>query len=231
MLNTETRALLKQVTKIGNSAVIRYPISTITNPHKSVIAFIDMSKLETKFDEFGLFYFSEFLSLVDFYKNPEVSYDNGTITINADDGVQHYQTTETNRLKSIDVPPMLLEKMESVDPVGKLGISAEDIERAKKIGSLAKSDSFVIDVTKTSSSVIICKIDDNGNISNDSGISVEGEASEDTKIELKLADIDKLPSYDYSVSLIKNPKSGNFVTIWEANSAPIKVIISVTQSL
>ncbi len=231
MLNQETRDILKQVTKIGNSAVLRYPISTITNADKSIIAFIDTSTTDEEFEDIGLFYFNEFLSLVDFYENPTVSYSNGTITIDADDGVQHYQTTEISRLKSVDAPPQLLEKMESIEAVAKMSISAEDIERAKKIGSLAKSDSFVIQGDGEEINLIVCKIDDNGNISNDSGMIVEGESSEAIKIELKLSNIDKLPSHDYTVSVILNPKSKNYVTIWEANDAPIKIVISVTQAL
>jgi len=231
MLNQETRNILKQVTKIGNSAILRYPVSTITNIDKSVIAFVDMSKLESEFEELGLAYFSDFLALIDFYTNPEVSYDNGTVTIEADDGIQHYQTSEVNRLKSVDVPAELLEKMESVEPVCNLEISSSDIERAKKIGSLSKSDSFVIEVDDNKSNIVVCKIDDNGNITNDSSTEVSSNYNEPTKIEMKISNIDKLPSYDYNVAVIKNPKTQNYVTIWEAVDAPIKIVITVQQSL
>jgi len=231
MLEKEMRNILKQVTKIGNSAILRYPISSITNTDKSMIAFIDMEKLEGEFEELGLFHFSEFLSLVDFYENPEVSFKDGTITITADDGLQHYQTTPIQRLKSVDVPDKLLKAMESIEPLATVSVKSEDIDRAKKIGSLAKADSFVINANEDSASVIVCKIDDNGKISNDSEISLEGEASTPVKIELKLSNIDKLPSYDYSVKAIMNPKSKNFVTIWEADSAPIKIVVTVTQTI
>ena len=233
MLNKETRDILKQVTKIGNSAILRYPISAISNSDKGIIAFIDMTNLEDQFQEIGLMYLSEFLSLVDFYEKPEVSYTSAsnTITINAEDGMQHYQTADLDMMTSANIPAELLAKMEAAGAVCTFGISNADIDRAKKISSLAKSDSLVLEFDGSAAKMVTCRVDDNRNILNDSATAIEGEGTENVRIELNMANIDKLPAYDYTVKAIKNPKTSSFVTIWEANSAPIKAAVSVTQDL
>lgn len=230
MLNQETRNLLKQVTKIGNSGILRYPLSAVTNTDKTIIAFLDMSQYEQEFPEFGLMYLNEFLSLVEFYQNPDVTMNGSTITIKGDDGVQNYQTTDVDMLNTVNVPPQLLEKMEGTPASCKLEITAADLDRAKKISSLAKSDSLVMGCGD-SPEIVVCRVDDARNIVNDSSISVMGEGSCDVRIELNMANVDKLPPYDYTVSLIQNDKTKNFVTIWEAKSAPLKVAITVKQTL
>jgi len=230
LLNENTRQGLKSLITVGNAAIVRYPWTSVLQKNKSIIAFINMEEYgENEFEEFGLESMSEFLSLVDFYKNPEIEIENGIISIESGKFHQKYSTSDLDTMKSYTVDISALGRVEATPEVINFEITSEDLIRFKKIASLTKATSFIIsgniDGTNT---ITVCKLDRNNNMSDESVTEFPMSVKKGgINIEFEMQNISKLPDKNYSVSIKKSETSGNGISVWEANTEPIKIIVSV----
>ena len=228
MLNEQTRKGLKSLTTIGNTAIVRYPWTSILQKNKSLIAFINMEEYgETEFEEFGLESMSEFLSLVEFYKDPEITIENGIISIESGNFHQRYSTSDLDTMKSFDINVSTLEKIEATPEIISFEIKAEDLQRFKKIASLTKATSFVVSGKDGESNIAICKLDKNNNMSDESITDYPMSVSKEMTVVFDMQNIAKLPDKNYSVSIKQSSKTGNGISVWEVDDEPIKIVVSV----
>jgi len=233
MLNENTRSVLKSLGGIGNSAIIRYPLTSVLQLDKSLVAFVDLEALgENEFDEFGLYYMSEFLGLLDFYSNADIQINNGIVDIKSAGSNQKYQTTDLDTMELFDIPSKVLDRIDGAQPIAEFELSKDDIDRFKKISTLAKVNSLVFESNASNISAIICDVDASGNYMNASTNMLDvSNVSEPIKIQLEMSNISKLPSYNFKVKVIKNNETGNFISLWVAEEQPVKIIVAVTKSL
>lgn len=229
MLNENTRQGLKSLTTVGNAAIVRYPWTSVLQKNKSLIAFINMEEYgESEFEEFGLESMSEFLSLVDFYKDPQIEIENTIISIESGKFHQKYSTSDLDTMKSYNVPVTALEKVEATPEVISFEITVEELARFKKIASLTKATSLIISgSTDGESSITVCKLDRQNNMSDESITEYPMSVATDINVEFDIQNIAKLPDKNYSVSIKKSAASGNGISIWEVTTDPIKIIVSV----
>lgn len=229
MLNEQTRQGLKSLTTVGNAAIVRYPWTSVLQKNKSLIAFINMEEYgEENFEEFGLESMSEFLSLVDFYKDPEIEINNGIISVESGKFHQKYSTSDLDTMKSYNVPFTALGKVEATPEVINFEITVDELARFKKIASLTKATSFLVSgSTEGDSSITVCKLDRQNNMSDESITEYPMSVSEDINVEFDIQNVAKLPDKNYSVSIKKSETSGNGISIWEVSDEPIKIIVSV----
>ena len=57
------------------------------------------------------------------------------------------------------------------------------------------------------------------------------EVNSKVKIVYDLQNILKLPSIDFKVRIIQNKETGNYISIWEADEQPIKIIVAVQKAI
>lgn len=229
MLNAETRQGLKSLTTVGNAAIVRYPWTSVLQKNKSLIAFINMEEYgESEFEEFGLESMSEFLSLVDFYKDPEIEINSGIISVESGKFHQKYSTSDLDTMKSYNVPFEALGKVEATPEVITFEITEDELTRFKKIASLTKATSLLVSgSTEGESSITVCKLDRQNNMSDESITEYPMSVTEDINVEFDIQNIAKLPDKNYTVSIKKSASSGNGISVWEVSDAPIKIIVSV----
>jgi len=229
LLNEETRKGLKSLTTVGNAAILRYPWTSVLQKNKSVIAFINMEDYgEDQFEEFGLENMSEFLTLVDFYKDPEISQEGSVISIESGKYHQRYQTSDLDTMKSYDIPVTALDKISGTPEVIAFEISSEELGRMKKIASLTKATTMLISgKVDGDSTITVCKLDRNKNMSDESVTEFPMSVNEDINVEIDMQNVSKLPDKNYSVSIKKSPSTGNGVSMWEVDDEPIKIIVGV----
>jgi hypothetical protein len=227
LLNEETRQGLKSLTTVGNAAIVRYPWTSVLHKNKSLIAFINMEEYgEEPFEEFGLESMSEFLSLVDFYKDPEIEIENGVISIESGKFHQKYGTSDLDTMKSYDVKVTTLEKVSATPEVIAFEITADELQRFKKIASLTKATSMLVSGSEDST-ITICKLDRNNNMSDESITEYPMSVSKDINVVFDIQNIAKLPDKNYSVSIKQSETSGNGISVWEVSDEPIKIVMSV----
>lgn len=233
MLNESTRQVLKSLGGIGNSAIIRYPLTSVLQLDKSLVAFVDLEALgETQFEDFGLYYMSEFLGLLDFYSNADIQIDNGIVDITAAGSKQSYQTTDLDTMGIFDIPSEVVGQIDGQAPVAEFSLDKDTIDRFKKISTLAKTGSIVFESDDNGLDAIVCNVDANNNFAN---ASVNGLAdatiNEKISVVLDMVNISKLPSYNFTVKIIKKAETGNYISLWTAEEQPVKIVVAVTKSL
>jgi len=80
MLNNNSIQILQSITSITNSALISYPVTTITNANKDVLGNIDFSAIDPDgWDEFGIFDLNSFLGALSVLDEPNITMENRVI--------------------------------------------------------------------------------------------------------------------------------------------------------
>ena len=235
MLNKNTRTVLKNLNTIGNSAIIRYPYTSIIQPDKTLISFIDMEALgEEEFDEFGIYFLSEFLSLVDLYDDGEVRREGNIIELENSYSTQKYETPDLEIMKIFDVPSAVLGKLLSSEIEVSFDLGTEQLSRIKKVASLLKLKSMIVDAKTENEEMklVACNLSENDSYMQESVNDVPiGIVNVDTKVVFDIQNILKIPDADYKVRIIKNQDTGNYISLWEAENEPFSIIVTLQKSL
>lgn len=233
MLNKETRKAIKSLLTIGDSAIIRYPYTSVMQLDKTLISFIDLEALgETEFEEFGVYFLSEFLSLVDLYEDGEITRDGRVIELKNSTSTQNYQTTELDVMKIFDMPSAILDKMLKSDVEVSFDLGSEQLDRIKKVASLLKLKSLIVDTHDDELNLVACNLsENNAYMQASTNVVPISEINSKVKIAYDLQNILKIPSIDFKVRIIQNKETKNYISIWEAVNDPIKIIVAVQKAI
>jgi len=106
MLQPNSIKILQSITNITNSAIISYPITTITNDTSDVLANIDFSKLEEPFDEYGIMDLGSFLGAVMILDEPTLSLEDSVIVAKDKDSEISFVTSYPSSLEEFTTNPL-----------------------------------------------------------------------------------------------------------------------------
>ncbi len=233
MLNKETRKALKDLSTIGDSAIIRWPFTSIIQLDRALISFIDLEKLgEKEFDEFGIYFLSEFLSLIDLYEDGEIKRTGNIVELSNNNSTQKYQTTDLDIMNIFDMPSAVLGKLLASDIEVSFDLSSEQLDRIKKVASLLKLKTFIIDAKADNVNLVACNLSENDAYMQESISEVPGGTiNVDTKVVFDIQNILKIPSANFKIRVIKNEKTGNYISLWESEDAPVTIIVAIKKAL
>ena len=232
MLGKKTRKAFKDLNAVGNSAIVRYPLTSIIQLDRALISFINLEELgEEPFDEFGIYYLSEFLSLIDLFEDGVITKEDNIIKLKNDNSSQKYKTSDLDTMEIFDMPAVVLEKISASPSLVTFDIKSEEIERIKKVVALLKLKSFIVDASDKLN-IVACNLSENGVYMNESINTIEGAViSEPTRVVFDTLNISKLPSVDFKVSVTRNENTGNYISLWKATDEPISIIVAVQKTL
>jgi len=214
MLNQNTRNVLGQLGSINNSMIITYPVSTIIMG-KSVQAFLNLEKLgETEFDEIGLFNISEFNSVINVIDDPEITNNDGTLTISNGSNSIKYGTTSIDIIESeCRGNPGLIDKVKENEKVASFSLSLKELDRIKKMSGLLKDLSDLV-ITSDGNDISIV-VTSKERSSNNYTVQLEGNSTENISLTMVMEVISKLPASDFEVSVYKS-KKGSLVAVFDS---------------
>jgi len=217
MKNKKTREILKAFL-INPQVKFTYPITTIMNIEKSVIAFIDMEALgEDEFKEYGIAKTDTLLALIDAIPNSEVEIGETDIVIKNEKTTQKFRKSpadlfleaKTGVLKTIE---------ESFDKTIELELDEKTLADTLKIAKLLGLDTLVLKDNKIITGRAV------GDDLEDENVT-EIEGSFNGEIKLNVNDIAKLPLMTYNIRVFTNGE--HTVSFWESDKvAGVKVVIS-----
>ncbi|MCK5536171.1 MAG: hypothetical protein KAI79_05045 [Bacteroidales bacterium] len=235
MLNKNTQKAFKDLNTIGNSAIIRYPLTSVIQLDRALISFIDLEALgEEPFEEFGIYFLSEFLSLIDLYDGGEIERKDNIVEFKNASSTQKYETSDLEIMKIFDMPGTVLEKLLDSPTEATFTVSSDMVDRIKKVSSLLKLKSLIVDANAETKelSLIACNLSENNAYMNESNNSIpDCDITTTTKIVYDIQNILKIPSVDFNIRIIKNPTSGNHISVWEAIDEPVTIVVAVQKSL
>jgi hypothetical protein len=233
MLNKKTREVLVQLGQINQSQIISYP-TTIVKMGKSIQAFLDVSSTadngcgETEFDEIGVYIINELNSVINVIDDPEITNDNGTLTIQNSESSIKYGTTPLDILESESRGnPEVIERVmnpERNTKVLSFDLDIKNLDKIKKMSGLLKNLSDLKIVG--SGSTVTLTVTSKEKSSNNFSINIDGEVNEDTSLLLLMDAVNKLPASSYTVHVFKSAK-GSLVTVFESTNVDgLKILVS-----
>jgi len=213
MLNKNTREILGQLGQINQSQIITYPVTTIMLG-KAIQAFLDVSELgETEFAEIGVFDINQLNSVVSVIDDPEISNDNGTLTVKNKSQSIKYGTTTIDIIESeCRGNPELLQRITGNNTlVMDFEIDAKELDRLKKMSGLLKDLTDLI--ISSEDGQISLEVTSKEKSSNNYSVDVQGNIIEEVSMSLIMDVVKKLPNSGFKVSVYKSSK-GSLVAVF-----------------
>ena len=219
MLNNNTRAVLSQLGAINNSMIISYPITTVLMG-KNMQAFLDLRKLDEEgFEEIGVYNINELNSVINVIDTPDITNENGILTIKNDSRSIRYGTTSIDIIENdCRGKPELLDKIRSDKNVNVLNfeMSAKDLDNIKKMSGLLKdlSDLEISGNTENPENILLT-VKSKEKSSNNFTMNLTGTVNENASMLLLIDIVNKLPSSAYNVNIYKSVK-GSLIAIFSS---------------
>ena len=229
MLNRNTREILGALGTINQSQIISYPV-TVVKMGKSIQAFLDLSKPASKekgdglqgcgedqFDEFGVYAISELNSVINVIDNPEITNNNGTLTITNGENSIQYGTTSLDILESESRgKPEIINNVKNPErntKVMEFELDVKNLDKIKKMSGLLKNLSDLN--IKAENNKITLTVTAQEKSSNNFVLNVNGTINEETDVTLLMDSVNKLPNASYNVELYKSSK-GTIIAVFNS---------------
>jgi hypothetical protein len=140
MLNKNVRDVLNSIKTITNSAIITYPVSTITNAKRDILANIDFSKIDDEpWEEFGIFDLNSFLSAISILDDPTIEQDGVFIKAQDPNSKVEFVTSYPSTLEDFTANPKIIESTAKADSILEVPIDTDLFTKIKKGSSVFKN--------------------------------------------------------------------------------------------
>jgi len=240
MLNKNTREILGALGTINQSQIVSYPV-TVVKMGKSIQAFFDISKPASKekgdglkgcgedsFEEFGVYAISELNSVIGVIDNPEITNNNGTLTITNGQNSIKYGTTSLDILESESRgKPEIIDNVKNPERNTKVmdfELDIKNLDKIKKMSGLLKNLSDLN--IKAIDGKITMTVTAKEKSSNNFILNVQGTINEDTDVTLLMDSVNKLPNSSYNVELFKSAK-GTLIAVFNSlNIDGLSILVS-----
>ena len=230
MLGSKFRSYLKDCISIGTSAIIRHPYTKVNQPDGALLCFIETKEAgEEAFDDFGIFHLTEFLNILEYAGESEISLNNGIITIKANNFTQKYETTNLSVMSSFDVNDKVLENIRSAEPVLEIDLSKDTFDQMKKVASILNLERLLVNAGK--SVLYVANLDDSNQMRNETAFNTEMQTAEKSTFVFDMRNVSKIPSDDYIFRIVRNPKTSSPISYFQAKSKPITIICFVKEEI
>jgi hypothetical protein len=228
MLNKNTRMVLSQLSAINVSQIITYPVTTIILG-RNIQAFVDMRELgEEEFDEIGIFNINELLSVIGIIDDPEITNENGVLTIKGSKSSIKYGTTTVDIIESeCRGNPELIQKIKNNENIISFDLDAKELEKIKKMSGVLKDLTDM--VVESQDGKILVSLQGKERSSNSYNIEFEGSSTENNKMVMVMDLINKLPNSSFKVNVYKS-KKGSLVAIFDSTDVEGLSIVVAAKS-
>lgn len=216
MLNAQTYGVISSLKEISDDMIFSYPIMGVSDSNKTIMAYLDVQGLGNEdFTEFGIMGVKQYLDLLNIAgKDVDVTNKEGVLFISSPSIKCKYSTTNIGILESKNcrAPLTLPQNFEGATKAIEFYMSAEDMEKIKKVSSLLKFEDVVI--TSEEGKIVIKVDNETQKSSNDFKIYVDGEClDDDIAVVMSVNNIKKLPQGNYVIRASKNPKNPTSVLV------------------
>ena len=230
MLNARTCALLNQLAGISDTCVLRYPATIINDECKSIIARLDLSDIESKFEPIGLNgKISNLTSIISMFDEPEISRVDNILCIKDSDGKVDTQfvTDSVDLLTNTEFKSEVFDRIVNSLTVAEFTLTKDDIAKLKKAHSVYSDLDDVI-------------INGDGNITLSLGALAKFSRSENKFTLTKNAEpakqfncavafdlLQRIPSVDYNVKVKFSERTNSYALVLSNEDLKVQIILSV----
>jgi len=132
MLNKESLQIIQGMQEINNSAIISYPVSTISNKTKDILGKVYFDKLTDEFPEFGVWDLGSLLSSINILEEPTISLDGNILTAKDSYSKINYVTSSPSILGDSVCDAKIIDSTLAIESVVDVSMSTDIVSRIKK---------------------------------------------------------------------------------------------------
>lgn len=209
MLNSDSLNILNSITNITNSAIISYPITTISNISSDVLMNIDFSKVSEPFEEYGIYDLSSFLGALGVLDKPVITLNDKIITAKDNNSSIQFIISSPSSLEDYTTNPENITSTCAADSIVEIPISLELMNKIRKGANVFKTlkDLFII---KEGDSISMKTGNKESFNSRNNAYSINLEPSlnsgRDFEIVVPIENFLSLPQADFTMKIKYNPK-------------------------
>jgi hypothetical protein len=147
MLNKNSIEVLKSINSITNSAIISYPVTTITNAKRDIYGNIDFSKIdENSWKEFGIMDLPSFLNSIGILDNPTIEQKDIFIKAYDENSTIEFVSSYPSTLEDFTADPNIIDSTSNAPSVVEVSIESNLFTKIKKGSSVFKNlrDLFIV---------------------------------------------------------------------------------------
>ncbi|QPX65082.1 putative sliding clamp DNA polymerase accessory protein [Campylobacter phage F370] len=206
LLNSKTIALVNSLQLINESIIFSSKLTGIKDSAGSIIAFIDLEKLENKPfpKDFGILKIKEFMDLLKIIgEDANITMDDKNIIHISKDGMScKYLTTNVEALSNAcGVKPTILENVNNAELVASFELDMTVSDKIKKAATLLGFDDMVLNIDD----IITVSTSEQGINGNEFSLNVTPNIiNSKANIFISIKNLKRIPTTDYIVSVHKH---------------------------
>lgn len=231
MFNNGVITILKEVNKITNSAILRYPVSILNSPSADMLVHINLQNLDPQdFPEIGVYNLSEFLNIFNLIdEEREVNINNGIIFIKDNAVSAEYISDKITLLSEYDKQVSIFDTTDSVPTVAEFKLMADEIKKIKQASKVFSDLEEVQFLSQDDEMHISLSASNRFNAkSNKFNLTKEADTSKEFDIRIPVDNFDKLPLSEYTVYIKYNATRNAYrILLKSTEISDFKILMTV----
>ena len=229
MINKNVTNVLKQLNGITNTVVLKYPHTIVNSPAGDVVAWVDISKLDSdEFQDIGIYNLGEFLSSFKLFDERTVHIENNTIEITSNNKAISLLSTNINLLDEFNKDESVFTKTEEVPTVCSFILTDSDMSQIKQASGIFKDLSDIS--IKSQDHVVemsLCASNNFNAKSNKFKINLAADCTKEFEVKIPTENFNYLPVGNYNIQVKYNSSRDAYRVILFSNDLDLKIILAV----
>lgn len=217
LLNSKTISLIASLQLINESIILSSKLTGIKDNANSIIAFIDMEKLENKpFEkDFGILKVKELMDLIKIVgDDSNIEIDEQGILHIFKDGIHcKYLTTSVDVLEdTCGAKPTILDVVNKAELVTSFELNVTTSDKMKKAATLLGFDDMILNIDKDNN-ILTLSTCEQGTNGNEFSLNLTPDfVNMSTNIFISIKNLKRIPTADYNVCVYKHfAKNDKFI--------------------
>jgi len=235
MFNKQFTEVLKSVSPITDTLVLKYPFTHAVSAERNVIVKIPVSALDNdEFKDIGFNHsLNDFLNLIGLFgDNAEITQSDDVITLKKDGTTSTFITDDISLLTQYNIDASQNERTHQCATVATFDLNVDDIDKLKKASAVLKtltdlnfeSKDGNINIYLNNTAIMNAK-------SNSYNIQKTAKTEKEFNLTMLMVDFAKLPqtNYEVEVKYNENAKKNNYRLLLKSKElADFEIILGVT---
>ena len=229
MFNKHLIKTLNSLSSIGDSLIMKFPVTVLTDSSKAIAVKIDVSKIDdSKFDDFGLFNkLGKFVNLFTLFNEPNVSLSKNIFTISEGKVSTSFITDSIMLLNAFDMNHEIFSKIKEANSIAEFDLNIEEIKKLKSafhiygdLDSLSfTGEDGVVSITLDA----LSKFNSN---TNKFSIAKDCEVKKNFNLSIPFETLTKLPNLNYKVHIKYNENRDIYRFYLTCDDAALEFLLS-----
>lgn len=229
MLNQNTQKILKELNKISNSAIIRYPKTIVASDSQDVIVAVDLSKTDDEsFKPIHLMNsLGDFLKFLDLFEDPRIEIDDKHITAMSGKMKSSFIFDNPVLMSHLDKDYTQFERTLQVPSVAEFKLDLGDFRNINKASGIFKDLTEVILKSADSDLDIVLGATNSFNAkSNTFSVKKENVTTKNFEIKIPVENFKLLPVSNYTVHVKYNSSKDSYRIIMLNDDIDLQILLA-----